>query len=154
MLHDHSCQNVINTQQHEMKWNIQCVIIHDAFCFLFVRHGKRATKFWPLCTKRWSASLGTCFGILSLDNILCWLNPLSSLTGNQWVFPTCTAQWSAVLKSLSTSVGSAPFCSKACTCSGRLWKDAQWSAVIPYQDKCSHLSFNMLVINCEATYSS
>lgn len=46
---------------------------------------------------------------------------------------TWTAQWRAVLKSLSTRVGSAPFFSSICVCWGWLWKAAQCSGVIPYK---------------------
>lgn len=48
-------------------------------------------------------------------------------------FLTWTAQWRAVLKSLSTRVGSAPFFSSIWVCWGRLWNAAQWSGVIPYK---------------------
>lgn len=133
-------------------------VCHNAWCFLF--SFRQAWEQKGVKFKFWSQNLDPCVKIgeahISLVDLdLNRLDQLPShLTGNQWIVLTCTAQWSAVLKSLSTSVGSAPFCSKACTCSGRLWKDAQWSAVMPYQDKSSNMSFNILVINCEATYSS
>lgn len=54
---------------------------------------------------------------------------------------TCTAQCRAVLKSLSTRVGSAPLCSRVWVCWGLLWNAAQWSEVIPWKPQTQRANY-------------